>query len=173
MWNIHTGKCYCVIEPDVIDPGSTVHCGIHHLTFFPKDPQHLLFVHKCKVQQWNINGHQAGLTYDGYDVAFSPDGTQFVVCYVKSVTVQNSDSGAVVIKLHMADDANSCHCCFSPDGKLVAVLDKSFIHIWDITSSDPHPIEIFYRGHGHISTLLFSSPSSLISIDQYEFLKFW
>ena len=164
LWNIDTGNCHSIIEQE-----STV----NHVMFFPTDPQHLLSVCDGKVRRWNINSNQEGPTYDGYDVAFSPDGTQFAVCNRESVTVQNSSSGTTVTKLHMRNGPNLKNCCFSPDGKLVAVSDMNFIHIWDITSSDPHLIETIHGGSGYISTLLFSSPSSLISFAQYKFLKFW
>jgi WD40 repeat protein len=72
----------------------------------------------------------------------------------------------------MANGANPWNCCFSPDGKLVAVSEQSIIHVWDITSSDPHLIETFHEGFGDFSTILFSTPSSLISV-QDNHIKFW
>ena len=161
LWGVHTKWCNSFIEGGGIAP--------YHVRFSPTDPQHLLSVHGSKVWQWNSDGYQAGPTYDGYYVAFSPDGTQVAVCNKRSVTVQNSSSGVTVAKFHMASQGI---CCFSPDGKLVAVGDKSFIYIWDITSSDPHSIQTFPGGFGSISTLLFSSPSSLIS-KQGNLVKFW
>ena len=163
LWSIHTGKRYCVIEQEG---------AVEHVKLSPTDPQHLLYVCNGKVQQWNINGHQAGPTYNGCSIAFSPDGTQFAVCKEESVIVQNSSSGVTVTRLHMANGANPGTCCFSPDGKLIAVSVKGFIHIWDITSSNSHLIQMFPRGFGEISTLLFSSPSSLIST-QGNLIKFW
>ena len=164
LWNIHTRKCHCIIEQEDI-----VLC----VRFSPTDPQYLLSVCNRKVWQWNINGHQAGPTYDGHSVAFSPDGTQFVVCDEKSVTVQNSSSGVTVTKLHMGNGANPANSCFSPDGKLVVVSVQNFIHIWDITSSDPQSVETFSGSSKYISFLLFSSPSSLISATGYDPIKFW
>ena len=164
LWSICTQECYSVIKSD----GRLV----YHVRFSPTDPQHLLSVCDGKVQQWSVNGLQAGPTYDGHSIAFSPDGTQFVVCNEESVIVQNSSSGVTVTKFHMGNGAYPVCCCFSPDGKLVAVSDRCFIHIWDITSSDPHPIQTFPGGFGHISTLLFSSPSSLIST-LGNLVKFW
>ena len=72
----------------------------------------------------------------------------------------------------MAKGTSPGNCCFSPDGKLVAVSGGSFIYIWDITNSDPHPIQTFPGGFSNIVTLLFSSPSSLISA-QDGLVKFW
>ena len=172
LWGIHTGECYHVLQQvksgDAIKQVDT----IDHVRFSPTTPQHLLYVCNRKVHQWDINNHQAGPTYDGHGIAFSPDGTQVAVCNLGSIIVQNPSSGMIVTKLHMANGAYPENCCFSPDGKLVAVSDMTFIHIWDITSPDPHPIQTFPGGFGDISTLLFASPSSLIST-QGNFVKFW
>ena len=164
LWGSQMGECYCVIKQGG---------EIDYVQFSPTDPQYFLSVCDDKIWQWNINGLQAGPTYDGHCVAFSPDGTQFVVCNKESVTVQSSSSGVMITELHMGNDAIPKICCFSPDGKLVAVSDQNFIHIWDVTSSDPHLIESFHRGVGIISTLLFSSPSSLISVIQHKFIQLW
>jgi WD40 repeat protein len=163
LWSIHTGKCYCVIKQE-----DRVDC----VRFSPTDPRHLLSVCNGKVWQWNTNGHQAGPTQDGHNIVFSPDGTQLVVCNGESATVQNSSSGVSVTKLYMANNAYPRNCCFSPDGKFVAVDDQSFIHVWDITSLDPHLIETFHKDSEPVSNLVFSSPSSIISV-QYEHIKFW
>ena len=164
LWNIYTGECYCVIKQE----GT-----ITHIKFSPANPKYLLSVCDGRVWQWNVNGHQTGPTYDGHSIAFSPDGTQFVLCNEESVTVQNSSSGVTVTKVHMGNGANPWNCCFSPDGKLVAVSNQSFIYVWDITSSNPHLIETFPGIFGDISTLLFSSPSSLISVAGHKFIKLW
>ena len=164
LWSIHTGKCNCIIKQEG---------PVFHVRFSPTNPQYLLSVCHGKVWQWNINGHQAGPTYNGSSVTFSPDGTHFVVCNEESVTVQNSSSGVTVTKLYMANGADPQNCCFSPNGKLVAVSDEDFIHIWDITGSDPCLIETFHEGFGEISNPVFSSPSSLISVAKYKSIKFW
>ena len=164
LWSIHSGKCNHVINQEG---------PVFHVRFSPTDPQHLLSVCDGKVHQWNTSGHQAGPIYDGSNIAFSPEGTQFAICNEESVTIQNSSSGATVTKLHMENRADPQNCCFSPNGKLVAVSDDSFIHIWDITSSDPHLIDTFHEGFGDVSTPVFSSSSSLISVAQYKFIKFW
>ena len=164
LWSIHTRKCYCVIEQED---------AVLHVRFSPTDPQLLLSVCDGKVWQWNTNGNQVGPTYDGCSIDFSPDGTQFVICNEESVTVQDSSSGETVTKLHMGNGADLEDCCFSPDGKLVAVSDQGVVNIWDITSSDPHLIETFCGGFDGVSTLLFSSPSSLILVADYKFIQFW
>ena len=163
LWSIHTGERYCVIKQEGIGG---------HVRFSPTDPQHLLSADGSKVQQWNRGGYYTGSTYCGYYFAFSPDGTQVAVCSKGSVTVWNSSSGVTVAKLHMKNSAYPRNCSFSPDGKLVAASNRSFIYIWDITSSDPHPIQTFPGGLVYIHTLLFSSPTSLIST-QDNLIKFW
>ena len=164
LWNTHTGKCYNIIKQEDM---------IYRVKFSPTDPQHLLSICNRKVWQWNINGQQTGPTYDGHSIAFSPDGTQVVVCYTGSITVQNSSTGVTVTKLHMENGANPVNCCFSPDGKLVAASVQNLIHIWDITSSGPSLVKTFPGGAAYVSVLLFSSPSSLISVTSREFIKFW
>jgi WD40 repeat protein len=163
LWSIHTEKCYCVIKQE---------SAVWHVRFSPTDPQHLLSVCDKKVWRWNTNGDQAGPTYDGSDIAFSPDGTQFVVCNKESVMVQNSSSGVTVTKLHMANGVNPWNCCFSPDGKLIAVSDRDLSYVWDITGSDPHLIETFHEHVGVIFNCAFSSPSSLISAT-HRLVRFW
>ena len=161
LWSTHTGKCNHVIKQEGI---------ITHVMFSPTNPQYLLSVCNGKVQQWNISGHQVGPTYDGSDIAFSPDGTQFIICNKTSVTVLNSSSGVPVTELHMINGAYPWNCCFSPDGKLVAASCWDVIDVWDITSSSPHLIETF---PDNSRTLLFSSLSSLISVAGYSHIKFW
>jgi hypothetical protein len=48
------------------------------------------------------------------------------------------------------------------EGLLQLVLDST-AYVWDITSPDPHPIEVYWT-FSEINALAFSSPSSLISI---------
>jgi len=47
------------------------------------------------------------------------------------------------------------------------------IYVWDTTSSHPHPIRIFTGHTGVIISLVFSSPSSLISSSQDYLVKLW
>jgi len=163
LWDIQTGECYHVINQDSY---------VFHVWFSPTDPQYLLSGSGCKIWQWDINGHQTTPIYDGFFVAFSPDGTQFVLCNGAVVTVQNSDSRTIVAKFHMAGAMVHC-CCFSPDGRLVAVASGNTAYIWDITNSDPHLVETFIGHTNYITFLAFSSPSSLISASGDETVKFW
>jgi len=162
LWNVQAEECHHVIEQQ--NP-------VVHVRFSPTDPQHLLSVSNDEVWHWNINGHQTNPTHNGTKIAFSLDGTQFVSCNVEDIVVQNSSSGEIVAKFHMA--GRTIHdCCFSPDGRLIATATGLTIHVWDTTSSHPHPVETFDGHTNPINTLEFHSPSSLISSDD-NLVKLW
>ena len=163
LWNIQTRECQHIVEQ---------HEWIYHVSFSPTDPQHFISVSGCKIHHWHINGHQTGHTHNGSHVAVSLDGTQLVLCQGAAVVVQNSDSGAIMAEFHIANCKPSC-CCFSPDGRLVAVADDSTVYIWEIAGSDPHIVETFIRHTSYITSLTFSSPSTLISSSCDQSIKFW
>jgi len=163
LWDIQTGECHHVINQQD---------AVYNVWFSPTDPQYLLSGSGDKIWQWNINGHQIPPAYDGSHVAFSPDGTQFVLSNKAVITVHNSDSRAIVAEFHIASD-NVYSCCFSPDGRLVAVAADSTAYIWDITGSDPHLVETFIGHTNNIISLVFASPSSLISASKDGAIKFW
>ena len=163
LWDIETGVCQCVIEQET---------SVERVSFHPTDPQHLLSICNDKVWQWDINGHQVGPTHDWSCAVFSPDGIQFVSCYERAVVVQNYSSGVVIAEFQIPNDS-ILHCCFSPDGKLIAAVIGTTIHIWDITGLEPHLIETFTAHKMYINSLAFSSPSSLVSISIDRLIKFW
>ena len=72
----------------------------------------------------------------------------------------------------MADAFIKC-CCFSPNGRLIAVASHGIAYVWDIANSDPHLIETFAGHTEDITSLIFSSPSSLISTSKDQSVKFW
>ena len=163
LWIIQTGECCCIIQQqDWVD----------HVQFSPTDPQHFMSVSGGKVHQWDINGHQINPTYDDSNIAFSPDGTQFVLCQGKTIVVQGTDSGAIVAKFHTAN-GRTCHCCFSPDGRLIAAAVDGTAYVWDIASLAPHPLKTFVGHTDTLMSLAFSSPSSLISSSKDKSVKFW
>jgi len=153
LWDIQTQECLCIIEQQG---------HVDSVSFSPMDPQHIFSISENKVWLWDVNGHQIPPLYDGTHIAFSPDHTQFALCNKMVVTVQNSDSRAIVTRVYVADD-NTRYCCFSPDGRLVAAATDWTIYIWDVTNSSPHPIETFAITLHGIDALVFSSPSSLVS----------
>jgi len=163
LWDIQTGECLWTIKQQE---------AVNHVRFSPIDPQHIISISNDTVWQWNANGHQLPLTYNGSHIAFSPDHTQFALCNRKAVTVQDSDSRAIVAEFHVAGD-EARHCCFSPDGRLVAAIAGFTIYIWDIASTDPHLVETFDGHTGDLNSLMFTSPSSLISGSQDFSIKFW
>ena len=163
LWNIQTRECHQIIEQQK---------QVHHVIFSPTNPQHLMSISDGKVWKWDIDGHQISPPYDASCVAFSSDGTQFVLCKGEDIEVQNCDPQVIVAKFHMAN-SNPYHCCFSPNGRLIAIAISNTICVWDITGSDPHIIETFVGHTSWITSLAFSSPSSLISSSDDGSVKFW
>jgi len=169
LWNIETGECCRIIEQlNIGGRQNTVHC----VSFSPTDPQCFITVSGNTFQQWDLNGHKIGPTNNGHWIAFSPNGTQFVSRTNNNVTVQKTSSGVVVAKFHTAT-GHFNRCCFSPDGRLVAVSADYNVCVWDITGSEPHLIETFVGHTNRIVSLMFSSPSTLISASEDKSLKFW
>ena len=164
LWNVQTGECHCIVN---------LENSVWHISFFPTDPQHLLFACAGRVNQLDTDGHQVGYLYDGSCPAISPDGTQLVLWYQGAVIVQNSGSGVIVAKFQVASSKPNRCCCFSPDGKLIAAGADNTAYVWDIASPDPHLIETFAGHTNVINSLAFSSPSSLISASQDKSIKFW
>ena len=162
LWNIQTEECCQVIEQQDL---------VFHAKFSPINPHHLISVSGNKVWHWDINGHQTKPAHNGSHITFSLDGTQFVLCFGGDIIVQNTDSGEVMAKFHV--DSTTYDCCFSPDGSLIAVAAGHIAYVWDTTSSHPHPIKTFVGHTDKISSLIFSSPSSLISSSYDESVKFW
>jgi len=166
LWDIQTGKCHQIVQQwkDV----DSVH-------FFPLDPQHFISVSSGKVQEWNIDGYKILPEYDGSCAAFSFDGTKLVLCNRAAVQVQSSNSRAVVVEYNTGNTW-ARHCYFSPDGRLLAIASNHTTYVWDITNPKPCLIETS-TAHGsspnNITSLVFSSPTSLISASLDHSVKFW
>jgi len=163
LWGIQNGECHHTIRQEDY---------VRNVSFSPMDPQYFISVCDKKIWQWDTNGHQIKPPFDGTCASFSTDGTLLVSHYKGVVTVQNFNSGVIVTKFHIADDSVQC-CHFSPDDKLVAVAVVNVAYIWDITTSDPHLVETFIGHTNAITSLAFSSPSSLISESLDRSVKFW
>jgi len=163
LWDIQTGECHKIIEyPD------TVLCT----SFSPKIPEYIISISGGTVWQWDINAHIGGHICSGFQIAFSLGGTgQFILCATDEATVKNLNSGMVVAKFHM--DGNIDSCCFSTDDRLVAVTTDHNAYVWDITGSEPHLIETFAGHTSSITSLVFSSPSTLISTSWDGSVRFW
>jgi WD40 repeat protein len=162
LWDIQIGKCHHIIEQK-----ASVDC----VSFSPMNPQHLISVSGGVVQWWDVSGCKIKPPYEGSYAAFSLDGTHFALCGGKVTTIQNSDSGVIVAKC--PTDIDSTCCCFSPNGRFVAIAADTTAYVWDITSTHPHLIETFIGHTDIINSLTFSSSSSLISASGDESVKFW
>ena len=163
LWNTQTGECYHIIkQPDRVDI----------VKFSPVDSQYFLSISGREIYQWDIGGHQAGPTFEGIDADFSPDGTKVVSRCGKVATVQNFSSREVIATFPVVQDNGHC-CCFSPDGKLIAVTAASAACVWDITTSEPHLIETFIGHTNIILHIAFSSSSALVSVSFDQSVKFW
>ena len=163
LWDTQTEECQCVIRQQG---------DVRHVSFSPTNPQHLISICDKKLWQWDTNGHQISPPFDASCVAFSPNGTQFVLCYGAAVTIQNSNSGAIVAKFQVTN-GDVLTCCFTLDGRLVAVAAGRVIYVWDITGSDSHPVETLIGHTDDITCLTFSSPSTLISASRDGWIRFW
>ena len=71
LWDAQTGECCCVIDrPNAV---------VNSVSFSPTNPKLLISASEDNtIQQWDVDGHQIGSTYEGNHVAFSSDGTHFV-----------------------------------------------------------------------------------------------
>ena len=93
------------------------------------------------------------------------------MCHGGAVTVQNIESRAKIAEFSVRKGRAQC-CCFSTDGRLVGASADNIAYVWDFTSTDPYPIEVFIGHTTQITALTFSS-SSLISASDDQSVKFW
>ena len=145
------------------------------IEFSPTNSRRFISSSEGLVRQWDIDGGQIGTSYQERsvgDLAWTRDGTRFVSCGQYVATVQDSESGAVVVKLHVPDGSSHLHqCCFSPDGRFVACAADTTICVWDITISEARLVGHLVGHSGRIRFLTFSS--SLISGGLDKSIKFW
>ena len=168
LWDIQTGQCCCTMK------------GLktaRQISFSPTNPQYFISIfldhmNVGKIWQWDTDGHQIKPPHDGSGVAFSPNGTQFVSHHKAAVTVWDVNSGAIMSTFHVGDDNTRC-CCFSPDGRLVAVAASNSIYVWNVTSSKPCFVRSFVGHTNKVISIAFSSPSTLISASFDGSIKFW
>jgi WD40 repeat protein len=163
LWDIQAGECQHVI----MQQGA-----VEHIIFSPTNPKHLISICDGKLWQLDTNGHQIRPPHNGSHIAFSPNGTQFVSCYEGVITVQHPSSGVIVAEFQVTNGYTQ-YCCSSPDGRLVAIAGDNTVYVFDITSSDPHLVETFIGHTEHITSLVFSSPTTLISASRDRSVKFW
>ena len=163
LWNIKTGS-HSIIKRLKDD--------VNAVTFSPTNSQLLLSSSNDGIiQQWGIDGHKIGPPIAGSHVVFSPDGTQFVSCKGVTVTIRDTNSRVTVVEFNLANNAN--HCCFSPDGGLIAAAADHTIYLWDIIGHNPCLIQTLIGHADSITSLVFSSSLTLISASQDKLIKFW
>jgi len=163
MWDVRTGECCRIIRHTL---GSAMTC----VNFLPTVPGRIMAASEGgSVQQWDIDGSRIGLETSGYHIAFSSDGSRFVLCGVGPPTVQDSISGATIATLHSHAHRFSC-CCFSPSGEFVAGVADATIYVWDITRSNAPLIGTFVPHDSNISSLVYSS--SLVSASSDKTVRF-
>ena len=75
-------------------------------------------------------------------------------------------------EFHM-DNTWTSYCCFSPDGRFIVIASDYTAYVWDITSPEPHLIEIFIGHTYNITALMFSFPTSLVSASCDGPIEFW
>ena len=159
LWDIQTGACHHELRQ---------HGAVYYVGFSPTNPQHLISISNSKIVQWNATGHQIRPPHDGSCVAFSLDGAHFISCNEKTVTIYNSSSG--VITAIFQTPGSISQCSLSSDNRFVAVAIGNIVQVWDITSPEPQT----FVGHtSNVTSLVFSSPITLISSSEDKSVNFW
>ena len=153
LWDIWTRECHCVIKQ---------HNPVGCVRFSPINSGHIISESGGKVWKWDVDGHQINPTHNGSHIALSSNSAWFISCQGAAVVIRNSDSGVVVAELHVAK-GDTHGPCFSPNDRLIAAADGSTIYIWDMSGSVPCIIETFVGHTSNITSLVFSSPSFLVS----------
>lgn len=164
LWDVKTGLCHHSIK---------LKGNVDYVHFSPSDPRCLITLSNGHVQEWDTNGYQSRSTHDASHIGFSLDHTKFVLCNGNAITAQNSGSGRITAKFHLPDGSYARCCCFSPDGQLVAVASGKIAYVWNITNSVPYLVATFDDHMQEITSIVFSSPSSLISASEDRSVKLW
>ena len=165
LWDVRTGTCRS-IETGQDDAVTTTR-------FSPIDSRRFISSSQSgTIWQWDIDGHQVGAYHHGHvveDLAYASDGTRFVSYGDQVFTVQDSESGAVVVSHTVSCETILCGC-FSPDGRLIACAGQC-LWVWDITIPEPRLVGQF-EGHSDLIHFVAFSPS-LISASSDRTVKFW
>ena len=166
LWDVRTGKLHFT-ETDRNHP-------VRHIRFSPVDSHRFTSLSlDGTIQQWNVAGQQIGPSYKGgnEDLAYALDGTRFVSCGKQVATVQDSESGTVVVEIKAPVYGHPCRCCFSADGRFVAFSVDRVIYVWDITIPGARLVARL-TGHSNAITYI-AFPSYLISASRDNSVKFW
>ena len=167
LWDVRTWKHHSI----EMGQGGTVTV----IRFSPINSRRLLSLSSDGTAcQWDVDGHRIGAPcreshrVDG--LAYTLDGTRFILWGAGVSTVRDSESGALVAKLHVPGQSGPGRCSFSPDGRFVACKADTIANIWDITI--PKPRLVGRVQHSNTITFLEFS-SSLISGSYDRTVKFW
>lgn len=165
LWDVRTGKGPFTIK---ISPQPAI---VTCVDFHPTIPGRLVSASASGfVQEWGINGNRIGPRINGRYVAFSSDGSRFVLWGRGPPSIQISGSGATITILSSPAQDFS-RCCFSPSGEYVAGVSDGTIYVWDTNRTNTYPIETLVSDGGKISSLLYSS--SIISAHSDKKIRFW
>ena len=167
LWDVRTGRCRSI---ETCQRGT-----VTVIRFSPVNSRHLLSLSRYRtVEQWDVDGCQVGSSYheadEVEDLAYASDGTRFVSCGKGVVTIRDSESGVLVVKVDMSDHLTQC--CFSPDGRFVVCAAIATILVWDITIPGARLVGRLV-GHTDLIRFLAFSSSSLISGSDDRTVKFW
>jgi len=162
LWNVRTGNCHTIVKYK--DYAKSV-------AFSPINSQLLFSSGNNAVQQWDITGYKIGSPIPGDNAIFSPDGTQFVSWEWNTVTIRKADSGVTFKRIKPVNETS--YCCFSPNGKCIAIAASHAIYLWDITGPNPCLIQTLIGHSDTVTSLVFSSPCNLISGSIDNSIKFW
>ena len=170
LWGVQTWWC-CSIE-------TYRYSAVTAIRFSPIDSRRFQSSSRDgTVQQWDVDGLQVGSSYHEAevvrDLSYASDGTRFVSCGGRVVTVRDSGSGVLVVKIDTTGHPGGAlnRCCFSPDGRFVVCAADTIILVWDITIPGARLVGHFVGHTNSISFLSFSS--SLISGSYDQSVKFW
>lgn len=168
MWDVRTWKCHSI--------STGQDSKVMAIIFSPIDSRRLLSSSwHGTVRQWGVDGHQIGTSYHEADrvddLSYALDGTRFVSCGGKIATIRDSESGALVVKLHAPDQQPLFRCCFSSEGRFVACTAGKTICIWDITIPGARLVRQFVGHSNSVPFITFSS--SLISGSWDRTVKIW
>ena len=165
LLNIETWECHRI--QGTASENNPVVC------FSPNNPQLFLstFGNNNTTWWWGIDHYCIGPPTISNSIAFASDGTQFVSCHKEDVIVQNTNSGEVMAEFY-EPGANFSNCCFSPDNNLIACYNKGIIYLLDTTGSKPLQLAGSLEHNSLTTSIVFSSPHTLISADCTE-IKFW
>ena len=162
LWDVQTGGCQRII--------GQYSCPVTSVSFSPTDPRSFMSASQDGVAQiWDINGCQSGPSYEGTYVTFSSTGEKFILCGRRVAKVYSPNSSSIV---ELQLDDIWC-CCFSPDERLVAGAAGHTIYLWDITGLEPYLLETYVGHTSFITSMVFSSPSHLITASDDKTVKFW